>query len=295
MTRLKAGVVGFPVKHSVSPAMQQAAFDHLGLPVEYRAWEVRPEDLEAFVGRLRAGGWLGVNVTIPHKETVVPLLDELAPEAVAVGAVNTVVAAGGRLTGHNTDVAGFLAGLPPGQDFAGARALILGAGGAAAAVLFGLLGLGLAEVGVFNRRPQRAERLVRRFSARGPATRLRAIAEDELCEYARACVLVINCTPVGTAGTPLAGQMPLAPECLAPGSFAYDLVYNPPETPWLRAVRERGVRPITGLTMLVHQGAAAFRLWTGREAPVGVMLEAARRALAEFDDASVSDGGRVPR
>jgi len=271
--------------------MQQAAFDHLGLPVEYRAWEVRPEELEAFVGRLRAGGWLGVNLTIPHKEAVVPLLDDLAPEAAVVGAVNTVVAAGGRLTGHNTDVAGFLAGLPPGEDFAGARALIRGAGGAAAAVLFGLLGLGLAEIGVFNRRPERAEGLVERFSARNPAARLRVIGEDRVCEYARACVLVINCTPVGTAGTPLAGRMPLAPECLAPGSFAYDLVYNPPETPWLRAARERGVRPISGLTMLVHQGAAAFRLWTGREAPVGVMLEAARRALAEFDDASFSDGG----
>ncbi len=295
MNRLKAGVIGFPVKHSVSPAMQQAAFDRLGLPVEYRAWEVKPEELAAFVAGLRGGGWLGVNVTIPHKEAIVPLLDGVGPEAAAVGAVNTVVVADGKLTGHNTDVAGFRAGLPPGADFRGGRALVLGAGGAAAAVVFGLLGTGLAEIGILNRRPERAESLVARFSGRNPAVRLRVVGGGEACAYARSCILVVNCTPVGTAGTPLAGQLPLPPDCLAPGSFAYDLVYNPPETPWLRAARDRGARPISGLTMLVHQGAAAFRLWTGREAPVDVMFEAARRALSEFGDASVSDGGRIPR
>ncbi len=291
MTWLKAGVIGYPVRHSVSPAMHQAAFNRLGLPVEYRAWEVKPAELATFVAGLRGGGWLGVNVTIPHKQAILPLLDILSPEAAAVGAVNTVVVADGKLTGHNTDVAGFLAGLPPGTDLRGGQALIIGAGGAAAAVVFGLLGLGLAEIGVFNRHPERAESLAARFAGRNPAGRVRVVRQDEVCAYARQCVLVVNCTPVGTAGMPLAGQLPLAPDCLAPGSFAYDLVYNPPETPWLRAARDRGARPISGLTMLVYQGAAAFRLWTGREAPVDVMFEAAQRALSEFNSASVSDGG----
>jgi len=295
MARLKAGVIGYPIKHSVSPAMQQAAFDHLGLPVEYRAWEVRPEELESFAAGLRGGGWLGVNVTIPHKEAILPLLDRLSPEAAAVGAVNTVAVADGKLAGHNTDVAGFLAGLPPGTDLRGGRALIIGAGGAAAAVVLGLVQLGLAEIGVFNRHPDRAARLLTRFAGQDRAVRLRVVRPDELCAYARDCILVVNCTPVGTVGTAFAGQMPIPPECLAAGSFAYDLVYNPPETPWLRAAQNRGARPVSGLTMLVHQGAAAFRLWTGREAPVDVMFEAARRALSEFDDASVSDGGRIPR
>ncbi len=177
MTR-NCGVIGFPLAHSISPRFQQPAFDHLGLDVSYRAYETPPEALAPFFASLRAGGWLGCNVTIPHKQAVFDLVDAVSEEARLIGAVNTVVCEpGGRLSGHNTDAAGFLRALTEsaGYDPAGQGAVLLGAGGAALAVAVALLRAGASRLWIANRTDARAEALVaslgRHFSSESPGGR----------------------------------------------------------------------------------------------------------------------------
>lgn len=267
MTRVVA-LLGWPLGHSVSAAFQQAAFDRCGLDARYEPWETRPEALAERVAALRAPKVLGGNVTIPHKEPVVNLLDEVDPEAGRIGAVNTIVRQRGRLLGYNTDAVGFLQALrEAGFDPQGRRALVVGAGGAARAVVATLLDAG-AAVTVANRSPARAQALAAHFGV--------SVAPSAE-EAAQGAELIVNCTPVGMKGGP--EGLPLDLERVRPGAFVYDLVANPPQTPLLAAARARGCRTLGGLPMLVYQGAASFRLWTGREPPVEVMMAAARRAL----------------
>ena len=281
----RAGVIGCPLGHSLSPAIFQAAFDAAGVDARYEAWETQREELEARVSGLRAGDVLGANVTIPHKEAVVPLLDRLDEEAERIGAVNTIANEGGQLVGYNTDVAGFARALreDAGFDPKGKRAAVLGAGGAARAVALALIAGGASLIYVAGRTPKRIDKLtadLRGLTGSGvtltwsywmDGTFLRVLPEAEL---------VVNCTPVATRGSETEGQLPLAAEWLPAGGVVFDLVYNPAETPLLRAAKERGAKAVSGLGMLVYQAAAAFRLWTGREAPIDRMLAVGREALA---------------
>lgn len=268
MTRVVA-LLGWPLGHSVSAAFQQAAFDYCGVDARYEPWETPPDALPQRVAALRALEVLGANVTIPHKEAVTEFLDEVDPEADRIGAVNTIVRREGRLLGYNTDGVGFLQPLrQAGFDPRGRRVLVVGAGGAARAVVAALLDAGAAAVVVANRTQGRAEELARRFGIAAAAS-----AEDA----AREAELIVNCTPVGMAGGPRG--LPLNPRRIRPGAFVYDIVANPPQTPLLAAARSRGCRTLGGLPMLVCQGAASFRLWTGQEPPLEVMMAAARRAL----------------
>ena len=280
---LRLGIIGYPLGHSASPAFQQAALDHLGIDAAYEAW---PERLADRVRELRAPEVLGFNVTIPHKQAVMPLLDEVDPTARDVGAVNTVVRTAGRLVGANTDVAGFLAALRDegAYDPRGRSALLLGAGGAARAVAYALLTEGAARVAIANRSPQRARALAAELNARFPAT-VDALPLDAEALAPRLAAgapadLLVNCTSLGMAHGPDPDASPI-PDALIPAeSLVYDLVYNPQETPLLAAARRAGARTLGGLPMLVYQGAVAFRLWTGRDAPVDVMLRAASAALS---------------
>lgn len=282
---LRLGILGYPLGHSASPAFQQAALDHLGLDATYRAWPVESERLSERVRELRRPDVLGFSVTIPHKQAVMPLLDEVDDTARAVGAVNTVVCADGRLTGANTDVAGFLAALRDqgAYDPLGRSALLLGAGGVARAVAYALLSEGAAAVAIANRSPERARALADELRARFPA-RVDAlpIDADALAPALSADTpadLLVNCTSLGMAHGPDPDASPI-PEGLIPSTaLVYDLVYNPQETPLLAAARRAGARTLGGLPMLVYQGAVAFRMWTGREAPIDVMLWAASAAL----------------
>jgi shikimate dehydrogenase len=276
------GLIGHPVGHSISPVFQQAAFDALGLPYRYEAWDTRPEELPAVLDSLRAGERVGANVTVPHKEAVARLIDTRSPEAGATGAVNTVVRAGGRLHGHNTDIPGFLAALREdgGFDPAGVRAVVLGAGGAARAVAYALLSAGAATVRVHNRTPERAAALV---AALGEADGRLTAAGGDAGAAVQGCDLIVNCTTLGMAHGPTADASPLAAAAIPPGAFVCDIVANPLVTPLLAAARARGCRTLGGLPMLVRQGAAAFTLWTGQPAPVAVMLAAARRAMRTGD------------
>ncbi|MGC8825724.1 MAG: shikimate dehydrogenase [Anaerolineae bacterium] len=274
-TRL-TGIIGWPVEHSLSPVMHNAAFTALGLNWRYAAFPVPPQYLGDAVRGLRALGLAGANITIPHKEAVIPFLDVLSPAAKAVGAVNTICVDGEYLLGDNTDVLGFLAALDQAEvPLHGRRALVLGAGGSARAAVYGLLLRG-AQVYILARTPARARRL---------ADDMRAAVEGgkvETVEQAPGEVdVVVNCTPVGM-WPQYDGESPLPAEVhLHPGMAVMDLVYRPLETVLLRQAREAGARAVSGLEMLVWQGAAAFKHWTGQDAPVDVMRRACLNALGE--------------
>lgn len=274
----KTGVVGFPVKHSVSPAMQNAAFLASGMNYIYLSFEVKPEDIGEALNALGILGFRGINLTIPHKETSIPFLDEISPEAAKIKAVNTVLFEEGKKKGFNTDIEGFLRPLvsEAGWSPAGQKAVVLGAGGAARAVVFSLLDSGAEEVVIANRSPGRAGELAGLMRSLFPCSIIRHIpagggaAGDEISSAS----LLVNCTPLG-----MSGEIPLdSAACLKPGIIVYDLVYNPPETPLMAAARERGAGVIGGLGMLVYQGAGSFRIWTSAEPPLDVMKKACAEA-----------------
>jgi len=279
MTR-HVGILGYPLGHSLSPAIQQAAFDHLGIDARYEAWDVPPERLSEKVESLRSPDVLGANVTVPHKEAVMALLDSLDPWAHSVGAVNTIINRGGTLRGYNTDSDGFIQGLRDASfEASGARVLLVGAGGAARGVALALAELGVASVSIANRTLQRAERLAKELRGRIPDVKALSLEGGVLRQTALESDLIVNCTTLGMRYTPEEGVAVLTAESIPATAVAYDLVYNPLETPFLREARKAGARTVNGLTMLVHQGAASFALWMSREAPVEVMMEAASRAL----------------
>lgn len=276
------GVFGWPVEHSVSPTMHNAAFGALGLDWCYVPFPVQPERLADAVAGVRALGLRGVNVTVPHKAAMLSLVDELTPEARAIGAVNTVVPSTQGLVGHNTDARGFYRALAElGFSPEGCNALVLGAGGAARAVVCALASAG-ARVTVCNRNPERAQSLVNDLGSAYPEARLCAVSltTDAMCNATRGTDLVVNATTVGMWPAVDASPWPVVVP-FPVGALVYDLIYNPRETLFLRSAREVGLRIGDGLGMLVHQGAEAFKLWTGREPPIGVMRSACESALGK--------------
>jgi shikimate dehydrogenase len=275
------GLVGYPVEHSLSPAMHNRAFAALSLNWYYVPLPVEPERLGEAIAGLRALGFVGANVTVPHKEAVMSYLDEVAPATQAIGAVNTIVVHEGRSIGYNTDWQGFLTALSEGGfDPQGKRAVVLGAGGAARAVVYALAHAG-AQVAVLNRTPARAEALVQDFVLLFPSSPplfFLPLTLQTLKEQTAEAHLLVNATPVGM--WPEVDQS-IWPEGLPfPAHLVvFDLVYNPRQTKLLRQARRAGAEVIGGLGMLVHQGAAAFELWTREKAPVEMMYKAAREAL----------------
>lgn len=276
MTRL-AGIIGHPVAHSLSPVFQQAAFETSGLDVRYEHWDTPSEALPGRLVSLRDPKYLGANVTIPHKEAVIPLLDELGGQSARVGAVNTIVNRHGRLFGFNTDGPGFVAALrnEARWDPAGRSILLLGAGGAARGIAFALLEANAARVDIANRTLPRAERLA--ADVRNAGGKCAAVSPDiPLASYDG----VVNCTSIGMHGTGTETQSPADLTSARPGTLAVDIVYAPERTPFLAQAETLGLPTLGGLPMLIYQGALAFELWTGATAPVETMFEAARAELA---------------
>ena len=275
------GIFGYPLAHSISPAFQQAAFDHYSLPVRYYAWPTPPDSLEAEVGKLRTEQYLGANVTVPHKERVRPYLDRMDPLARAVGAVNTIVRERQSLVGYNTDAYGFVRSLKErGElDPRGKRVLLLGAGGAARAAAFGLAEEKIAELTIANRTHERARRLA--DDVRDSVGQVGTIPwdADGLQAAGNAADLIVNSTSIGMKHGDAETQSPLKAHQIAPGCLVYDMVYNPPETRLLIEARRAGASTLGGLPMLIYQGAAAFERWTGRDAPIEVMFRAGETAL----------------
>jgi len=285
-------VLGHPVGHSVSPAMQNAALREMGLDGVYVAFDVAPGDLPAAVAGLQALGVAGVNCTIPHKEALIPLMDELSEDAAAIGAVNTIVFRDGRKIGHNTDAPGFLAALrDEGVEPAGKQVVVLGSGGSARAVVFALAKEG-ARVTVANRTVARAQELASEVNGRTDAGTVAAIAmePDALAGPVAGAQILVNTTSIGMS--PQVDAMPPVPvEALHPGLFAYDLIYNPLETLLLRTARARGARGAHGAAMLAHQGALALEKWTGMPAPARLMQRVILETLVHPDDRTATTAG----
>lgn len=279
--RKTVGLIGYPLGHTISPAFQQAAFDYYSLPVTYEAWETPIERVAATLDRVRRLDCLGINITIPHKQAVIPLIESVDDWAREIGAVNTVVSRSGRLSGHNTDAAGFLRALRERGSFevAEKRAVLVGAGGVARAVALALAREGSANLVIANRSVDRADELASAARAAGLSVEVLSIADVAALRAALASAdLLVNATSVGMRhATP---GSPVPAECLHAGLFVFDLIYNPGETVLLRDAALIGARVMNGLSMLVYQGAAAFELWTGRLAPVGLMMARAEEALA---------------
>jgi len=271
-------LIGHPVAHSLSGAMQQAAFDELGVDARYELWDKPPIDLADAVAELRTDDFLGANVTIPHKERVVPMVDRLTEEATATGAVNTITREGKRLVGHNTDVAGFDVALDKlvGRQKMPKQAVILGAGGGARAVVYGLIREGFQRIIVFNRHLHRAEGMVKHFSRTASHMELRAMPWHESIiesEIAKTKVL-INATSIGLTSD----ISPLPAEVLSNELLVLDLIYA--KTRLLRDAQAAGATTLDGELMLLHQGAAAFTLWTGQPAPLELMQSKLAEARA---------------
>lgn len=266
-----AAVIGHPIRHSISPVIHNAAFRALDLDWVFTAFEVAPGRAAAAAEGARDLGLAGLSVTMPHKADVVRALDRLTSTAEMLGAVNTVVRQGSReLIGDNTDGVGFLDALriDEGFDPAGRRCLVVGAGGAARAVVLALAGAGAREIVVANRTASRAEEA----AALAPE-----VARAGSSEEADAVELIVNATPQGMAGD---RALPVQAAALGPGQLVVDLVYHPALTPLVEAARERGAAAANGLGMLIHQAAHAFRLWTGEDPPLEVMSAAALADLA---------------
>jgi shikimate dehydrogenase len=277
MTKL-VGVLGWPVAHSRSPAMHNAAFEELGLDWRYELLPVEPERFDSFVRELPGRGFVGANVTIPHKQRAYALADELSDVARATGAANTLRFAGGRIEAENTDVPGFLAALRERAPEApeGMEAVVLGAGGAGRGVVYALLEAGAARVTVWNRDPKRARDLVQDLAQFRRGTWLEAASGPDL----PAARLLVNATSVGMAvegatEEPDLGQgvkeLPISADVWGDRQIVVDLVYRQNGTPLARLARSRGAVCVDGFDVLVHQGAASFRLWTGLEAPLGAL------------------------
>lgn len=266
---IRLGLIGYPVSHSLSPKIQNAALKACGVEGEYSLYPIHPEDtkgLNNLLARVRSGEITGLNVTIPHKQNVIPLLDELTPTAKAIGAVNVIYLRDRKLIGDNTDAQGFLSDLKrflttETRKHGDLNALVLGAGGSARAVVFALVNDGW-KVTIAARRVEQAQHLASSFPNRQFQIINYELSLFQLSNFQ----LIVNTTPIGM--TPNIDQSPLPQNISIPnGTKIYDLVYNPRETRLVKDARSQGLQATTGLGMLIEQAALAFELWTGNTPP----------------------------
>ncbi len=273
---IRLGIFGWPAAHSKSPQMHEAAAQALGIELRYERFEVAPDDLPDAIREQHDAGIDGYNLTVPHKEHVIPLLDEVATTARSIGAVNTVVRSDGRYVGHNTDAPGLVRALrEAGIALGGARVVVLGAGGAARAAVVGLSEAGVEAVTVLSRRPEQGAALTESLASHVDCP-LTAGPLAEARRHFQKATLVIQATSATLASSPdpsgFAASLPL--DSLPRGSAVLDMVYDPLKTSVLARSEARGLQIVDGLGMLLHQGAIAFEMWTGFEPPLDVMRAA---------------------
>lgn len=285
------GVIGWPTAHSLSPAMHNAAFSYMGLNWRYVPMPVRREHLPDAIHGLGALGFRGINVTVPHKVDVIPMMDTITEAVTIVGAVNTIRIDRntGKLEGMNTDMGGFLTDLAANRIHVGkdTRVLILGAGGAARAAAAGLVRSG-ASVIVVNRTPEKAESIVRFIQSSWAQTSIEFAYMQNLFEASQSATLIVNTTPVGqwpdVDSSPWPENVPFPK-----GATVYDVVYRPLKTKLVRDAEAAGLRAVGGIGMLVYQGASAFEVWTGKKPPIDVMKMICMQQLGEGAEVPFSD------
>ncbi|MEG6522524.1 shikimate dehydrogenase [Desulfotomaculum sp. 1211_IL3151] len=278
------GLFGYPVEHSFSPAMHNEAFGHLGLNWVYLPFLVHTDHIKQAVDSIVSLNIVGVNVTVPHKQSVLPFLDELEPAAKLIGAVNTIVNHHGKLIGYNTDGRGFVQSLASEANFQprGKRAILIGVGGAARAVAIQLALAGVKALDITNRSQEKAAALACQIN-QAAATTVNTIPweSNELEQSVATADLVIQATSLGMA--PQVDQVPPFPfQALTPQHLVCDLIYNPDQTRFLREAAAQGSRTMNGLGMLLYQGVLAFQLWTGLKAPVEIMRQGLQQQLAKI-------------
>ena len=271
MLSTKAYLFAHPARHSLSPAMHNAALGAMQIPARYEARDVAPHELEGALGALRVSGAWGANLSIPHKEIALTLMDSVSPEAQVIGAINTVVVRNSKLEGYNTDAPGFMRSLETAglHEFTGLEVLILGAGGAARGVAYALQQNG-AQIGIWNRTGSRAAQLSDEF-------KLELISDGALEDAVRTASLLVNTTSVGLED---AAKSPLPSGLLPTSGWVCDIVYRPLETRLLREARAAGLTGIDGLGMLMHQGALALELWLAAQGLAGTVDAELMRAAA---------------
>jgi shikimate dehydrogenase len=271
------GLIGAPIAHSAAPAMHEQAAHHLGVRCHYQLIEVAgagTEELRVLLEGVRRLGFAGVNVTYPYKEAVVALLDELSPDAAAIGAVNTVVVRDHRLIGYNTDTTGFArAAADLVADSGQGCVAVIGAGGVGKAIAFALANLGIVELRIFDTDRAKADRLALLVRPRG-----RAVVVDRVEDAMRGAIGLVNATPVGMLPS---RESPVPEPLLHRGLWVADAVYHPLWTPLLMAARAKGARVMTGRDLAIYQAADAFELFTGLAASTAVMAKAFDRVMSE--------------
>jgi shikimate dehydrogenase len=270
------GVIGYPIAHSFSPRMHNAAINHLKADFVYLPFPVKPEDLAKAIAGFEAIDLIGFSVTIPHKQAIIPLLQEITPFAELVGAVNTVYRTDKGWCGTNTDVTGFITPLQQlNKDWSNLTPIILGNGGAARAVVVGCAELGCPEIHVVGRNQESLAHFYQNFQNTSLKAKINVHWWDKLGELVSAADLLVNTTPVGMH--PNIEQSPLDAQIVSQvkqGAIAYDLIYNPRPTKFLQQAQQQGAIVFDGLEMLVQQGAAALKIWLNQEVPVDIMRQA---------------------
>lgn len=270
------GIIGDPVEHSLSPVMHNAAFAALDLDYVYLAFRVKRAELKEAIGGIRSLGVVGVNVTMPHKIGVLKLLDSLSPAAESMGAINTIHNKNGELVGYNTDGTGAMIALERKVDPRGKKAVLLGAGGAARAIAF-CLAKKCKELTILNRTKEKAVELAKSLHGLGASVSALPLKGVTLRKELSDANILVNTTPVGM--TPNVNETPVTRDLLKSKLVVFDVVYNPPKTKLLKEAEAVGAVTVSGVDMLVNQGAITFKIWTGHEAPVKVMRQAVLRRL----------------
>jgi len=275
------GIFGHPVKHSLSPVMHNSGFQALGLNSVYVAFDIEPEKIGEATRAIRTMGIKGINITIPHKQSIIPFLDEVSPDARLTGAVNTVKNENGKLSGYNTDVGGFLRAVKEDLDFSpgGKTLLLVGAGGAARAVMSAFCMKGAAVIYITDIIHERAAILAKEFKDNFESITIEPLAldnQDVIEGKLSVADMLVNASPAGMDGV---GKLDIPLSRLNKNAVVYDLVYKPTETNLLLGARELGHKASGGLSMLLYQGAESFEIWTGEKAPVEVM----KRSFGQTD------------
>jgi len=284
-TRL-LGVIGDPIRHSLSPIMHNFILDYFGLNYCYHSFHIVPEKLKEAIRSFKLLDFVGINVTLPHKQTIIALLDDVAPDARKLKAVNTVLFQNGKAIGYNTDCSGFLSSLSLIKgSLRNQKAVVLGAGGSARAVIYALIQMGVNEIMIYNRSLENAERLVRYIREAMDFSEIyaRQLSDYRIFESIQKAKILINATSVGMA--PYTETCPLPESIIFPeGILVYDLIYNPVETKLLKMANFQGVRTMSGLDMLVLQGVESLKIWTGKNIDVSKILSNIKKLLLQQID-----------
>ena len=278
----QVGIFGEKLSHSLSPVFQNVAFEYCEIQALYEIWELSPDQLLERVNLLRQSNTLGANVTIPYKELAYNMVDELDETALQIGAINTIVNNSGVLKGYNTDITGFIRSLKEVASFlpSGKNVLILGAGGAARAAIFGLLNENVNSITVANRTEGRAVKMLDDFGVNKEIFKTMSIYDKNLTQVSLNSDLIINATSVGMQHSEMEDESLLSTHQIPRNCVVYDIVYNPLLTPLLKNAQIAGAEIMQGLWMLIFQGVDSFELWTGKSAPVQKMY---KKAMETFD------------